>query len=510
MNPCTLLRRTSAASACAVALTILFAGTPIAALAVDNPGQDRPLAAVVDFALQPVGELAPYSDWNWSIEQKAQASSFSKRAIVPNPAGEGHVLRVELSPEFPWRTGPERMHSLTTAYFPPESDAIVLRAKVVSGSFTLAVGGPTAYFGDSDVMTSPQRIESGEWVDIRCDLNDGLCRNFRRAGFSRAATAIAYNRWSQEPPGLYVLPGSVGVLLLQSATLVASGRGHPFPSFDPSHVTSARSVPTAIDRAFTLLMADSQGADFERSWRTPGTCQYAPPRFSETPAPTRAGKPALATTVRWLEEIRWAGVRSEPTPAVNAVRLTVRVTPATPATQLTSDAGQPVDIALLGGAVDVPFPWTRLGPPDEWRQASGVRGYDINLSNRAVAPAEDLHVALYQARRFVRTQAWQTLVIPFEDFACVGATGRLKEHLALHAAPSPDSVAVAGVAWLLPWPRGGRAGETTLEVADVELVTISADETTSRRSYSPAQASTFAPIPGLTGYGGWHQSHAAP
>lgn len=489
-------------SALRASLFLAAASIALPALAAETVGTATPLAVIADFRQQPARELQPYADWRWSPEEKAKAGSFSRRAIAPNPDGNGSVLRLEITPEFPWGGSPERLLQLTNGHFPPESDAVVLRLRVESGVFTVAIGGPTAYYGDSDVITSPQRIEAGDWREVHCDLHEGLCRNYRRAGFGRAAQSIAYNRWAQEPPQFYILPGSTGVLLLETASLVATGRGRPFRVFNPASMAAVQSAPTTLANAFTLLVADSQTADFERSWRDVPACRYPPPQLAEVPGP--AGAAALSATAEWAEEIRWAGVRTKPAAGANALVLTVRATSPVVAMQFTSDAGQPVDIGLLCGTAAAPFPWERLGPPEEWRQGATASGFDVSLSNRETAKQSDLHVAQYQTRRFVKAGEWQTLTLPFEDFVCIAGTGTLQADLVSRASPAAE--AVAGVTWMLPWPRGGRAVGAAIQVADVQFVTIAVDDPAPRRSYPAPVPATLEPLPGVIDYGGWHRS----
>ena len=71
-------------------------------------------------------------------------------------------------------------------------------------------------------------------------------------------------------------------------------------------------APAALDSAFSMLLADSQAADFKASWLDPAACRYPPPAIAvaEGPAP---GSDALSATAGWNEEIRWAGLRTEPT-----------------------------------------------------------------------------------------------------------------------------------------------------------------------------------------------------
>jgi hypothetical protein len=447
---------------------------------------DRELAVIADYRQQPVAEFQPYSYWRWSPEAKASAGEFSRRAVVEGDDGGRHLL-LHVSPTFPWSGMPISLHPLTSDYFPPESDAIVLRLRVVSGEFRLGIGGPTAYFGDSDVFTATQRIAVGDWTDVRFDLHEGLQRNYRRAGYGRAAQVMSYNRWAQEPTMLTVWPGSSGTLLVQSAKLVATGRGRPFPTFEAAVLESVRVVPVTLESAFTMLLADSQWEDFKASWLDPAACRYPPPAMAAADAPV-PGAAALSATAGWNEEIRWAGLRTEPTSGADALAITVRVATDVPSTLLASAAGQPIDIGLLAAPAGEAFPWDRLQPPEEWRRDAKGKGYDLNLSHRVVGSLENLHVGLFHARRFIRPNEWQSFVIPYEDFACVGATGAFRERLVAHTPPTLSD-ASAAVLWLVPWPRRKPGGPATAAVADIRFLRIAPSDGRSRRSYP-------APLPG--------------
>jgi len=156
--------------------------------------------------------------------------------------------------------------------------------------------------------------------------------------------------------------------------------------------------------------------------------------------------------------------------------------------QLASDAGQPIDIGLLATSAGAAFPWDRLQPPEEWRRDAKGKGYDLNLSHRVVGTMEDLHVGLFHARRFVRVGEWQQLVIPYEDFVCIGATGAFRDRLVAHAPPTLSD-ASAAVLWLVPWPRRKPGGPSTATVADIRFVRIDPSDARPRRSYP-------APLPG--------------
>lgn len=468
-------------------VSILLVGVvfPLSALAQQTAPTtpapaERDLAVIVDYRHESAAEFRPYSHWRWSPERKAAAGDFSRRAIVAAEDGGRHLL-LRVSPEFPWDGQPVALHTLTSDYFPPESDAVVLRLRVESGAFILAVGGPTAYFGDSDVFTASRRVEAGGWTDVRFDLHEGLQRNHRRAGYGAAAQVVAYTRWAQESTTVYVLPGSSGTLLVQSAKLVGGVRGRPFPTFSPAAMEVVQHVPATLENAFSILLADSQTADFKASWLEPGACRYPPPVLAivEGASPESV---AVSATAGWSEEIRWAGLKTVPAAGSDALALKVRVATDTPSTQLTADAGQPIDIGILVAPAGGPFPWSRLAPPAEWRREARAKGYDLNLSHRVVGAMADLDVALFHARRFVRLDVWESLVIPFEDFACVAATGAFRPRLAAHG-PLAASDASAAVLWLVPWPRRKPGSPATATVADIRFVHLSSSGHTPRRSY---------------------------
>lgn len=457
----------------------------------------RDIATLADFSAAPPLDK-PYVSWRWTPETKAQAERFSRLAVEPSPDGEGNVWRLTLTDAFPWGTLPEYIQSITRAHFPPEADAIVLRCRVLDGTFTLAFGGPTAYFGNSDVTTAYQTLSPGGWQDVVFDLNHDLIRNYRRAGFSRHARSIAYTRWAQEPPGLYLMR-SQGTLLVRDIRLVARGEGRPFPAVAPDEATVVAGVPIDEASALTCFMPDgrNQIADFHASWKAGQSPSYAPPRlsFAATPGHGRS----LAATARWSEEVRWMGVRTPAVRGANAIRLGVRlVTEQESAVAGHPEVDHPVDIGLLSVPPDGAFPFDRLSAPEAERDA-GVRGHDLLYAHLTLADA-DWPSAFHTTRRFVRQGVWTTLVVPFADFVCIGATGGMRGDLETRAAPGGDGV--RAVLALMPYPRG-RSFESTLELGDIDFVRIPDEQ--ARASYHRPAPGPLVPVPGLSGYGGYVQ-----
>lgn len=453
----------------------------------------------LDFRDVPARVEKPYASWRWDAETRARAEDFTSQAVEPAPDGGGNVWRLTVTEAFPWGTIPERFRILTLHHFPPEADAIVMQCKVVDGEFTLCVGSPVAVFGDSDVITAPTILRPGGWRDVVFDLNHGLVRNYRRAGFSRHAQSISYTRWIQEPPALCMMP-SRGTLLVRDIRLVGRGEGKPFPEISEAETIVITNAPVNENNTFTFFVADGKNHtnDFHASWKAGGQPRMKTPRLQIVPAP--GGGNALAVATHWVEEIRWAGVKTPCATNANAVRLTMRL-----ATALSNsvagrtDVDNAVDIALLAAPAGQPFPFEKLAPKPDATDP-GVRGYDYMYAHDQLHGAQWAS-AFYTTRRFVKQGEWATLTIPFADFTCSGATGALLDDLRLRRAPRAGTI--RAVMALMPFPRRGPAVESTLEIGGIALVRV--PEEKARASFFRPAPGTLAPVPGLSGYGGYLQ-----
>lgn len=418
--------------------------------------------------------------WNWPAEIKAKAAELSR--IEPTNGSEfgTRALKLTMSDAFPWKLskGADKGYAVTslgTAYFPPETDVVRVRIKVVKGLFRFAIGGPTAYFGNSDAVTAVQQFEAQQppaWVTADFSLNRRLSRNYRRSGFSTPATRIFYNRWAQEPTTLNVMPESQGEVWIDQIELVAKGEGRPFPRFAPEQVATTKVLadfeqPGDLARSFTALLADNQVKDFDASW-TGAKSTYPPPSVSlEKDAAT--GRQALAVKSSFLEEIKWAGVKVSGAPGANAVRITVKSEYASGNNrQFGREEGQPLDFAVWVAPAQPAFPWERFGPSAELRKGGG-KGFDYNLTYITMREVKDVPYALYHARRFVKDGEWSTLVIPMADFVCIWGCGawsdRLTKNLPL------NSEELLAVSFLAPWPRAGR-GEAKIAIDEIALVKV--------------------------------------
>ena len=119
-------------------------------------------------------------------------------------------LKITVASDFAW-TRPDgtpapidafRVALLSNPHLPPETDAIRMRVRVVSGRAILSVGGPVSQIGSSDVFCDPHLVEpqgADEWQVVEFSLNHPIARNFRRANLSRDLPVIYYTRWAQEP-----------------------------------------------------------------------------------------------------------------------------------------------------------------------------------------------------------------------------------------------------------------------------------------------------------------------
>lgn len=471
----------------------LFAGEPV------------PLGEpLLDFRRAPVGEEAPYTSWRWTAEMKARAPEFTRLAVEPSPDGDGTVLRITINDSFPWGTLPEHFRIVTSAQFPPETDAVVMRCRVLDGEFGVSVGSPTAYFADSDVMAAVQVLRPGDWQDVVFDLNHGLIRNYRRAGFGRHARSIAYTRWAQESPAL-LLMRSRGTMLVRDIRLVARGEGRPFPVFNPDEVEIAQAVDVDASSLFSLFQPEGRGqlADFTNSWKAAGQPRYPPPRFSFVPGPS--GRDVPAATASWAEELRWMGVKTPEVHDANAIRLEVRLSTELPA----SVAGYPdvdhaVDIGVLATPLGKPFPYEAFAI-DPAERDEGVRGHDC-LYSPLISDQVTVATALHTTRRFVAAGRWTTLVIPLADFVCVGSTGPSRH--ALENRLAPVSGEVRAVLALVPFPRQGRLTESTLAIGSIAFVKVPDDK--AGPSYFRPVPGEFTPLPDMNGYGGYVQAAAPP
>ena len=242
--PIRKLLQTLAALPLCAAMTV-----PAIQNAAAQPGSAS-LGTLEDFDALPVGPFQKgfLESWRWGEEKRSQAPDWSSLEVVPAPEGGGKVLRIRIQDPRALADAPNSIIRLTP-FFPPEADALRIRLMVLSGQASIYIGGPTAYYANSDVFTEPQTLKAAakpEWVEVTCNFNHPTWRNFRRAGFSNDAPRNYYSRWAQEAVGVFLGADSKGEFLIDRIDLVAMGEGGRFP---PSpRLRFSRSGPSPTSR----------------------------------------------------------------------------------------------------------------------------------------------------------------------------------------------------------------------------------------------------------------------
>ena len=429
-----------------------------------SAGAEAPkaLGSLEDFSSTPLGAFQKgiLDSYRWTEEFRQQARAWSKLEIVAEETGKALRVRVDDSRAF---TGDAKSLLRLAPFFPPEADAVRLRVKVLSGRASLYVGGPTAYYGNSDVFTEPVTVRAENhprWIEVLCRLNHPTWRNFRRSGFSTDATRNYYNRWAQEPLGVFLAADSLGELLIERIDVVTLGEGKPFPTFSQEQVLTVQSIATfedeRRDQAFTLYMAASETEWFEESWRRTKPLRFEPMQLKVAET-GMDGQHSLECHGRTAEEVHCAGVRTEGAPDANAISATVRVdAPAQKDTLIGAGRVVPIDLLVFVAPNDAPFPWHRFAASAKL-QASGENGFDYNFTHRVIAPFTDVHFAIYQTRRYLKPGEWTRLVLPIADFTCIYGNGSMREGFLKHKLLRSEEV--IAVAWLNPWCRVGRRDE---------------------------------------------------
>ncbi|MES2596580.1 MAG: hypothetical protein V4662_14640 [Verrucomicrobiota bacterium] len=446
----------------------------LVALIVYNPmwlfaAETKVIGMVEDFESAAIGPFQKgfLDTHRWTEEVRQQARSWSSIEVVPEDSGK--TLRVGVSDPRALTSGAGSFLRLAP-YFPPETDALRLRVKVLSGQVTLYAGGPTAYYGNSDVYTLPQTIRAQakpEWVEITCHLNHPTWRNFRRSGFSTEAPRNYFNRWAQEHVGVFLAPDSLGECLIDDIQIVALGEGKPFAVFAPDQIKPVKTIADfesgKLDQVFNLYMAAAEAEWFDESWLRSKRLRFEPMLLAVKDAGI-TGKKSLEDLGRTAEEVHCTGVRTSGTADANAIGITVSVDAAEQSNSLVGGGPiVPLDFLVLVAAEGKAFPWKSLEPSAELR-AKGGPGFDYNLTHRVIAARTDLHFALYQTRRYLKPGEWSKLVLPTADFTCIYGQGIMRDRFLNHE--DLRSEEVIAVAWLNPWCRQGRRDEPVITRVD--------------------------------------------
>lgn len=370
------------------------------------------IKVIQDYSRSPLLKKVPaVVQWNWSKEKKEHALDFSSIETVKDSGLAKNCLKLSISPDFPWENRPYyRFLSLGINLFPPEADAVVLRVKIIKGSMKIFLGGPTIYFGHSDVFTQPVELkDSSEWQTIEISLHNGLSRNNRRSGFGKTSPVIYYTRWIQEPLFIYVNKGSHGEMLISQVELISKGQGNPYFEFTAEEIVKLGNgvdFEDAVDqeKTFTVFILEQNqlkaGPEkLRKSW-TPSTLKIIPDGMS--------GKNSLETVNDYSEEVSFFGIKVQSPKDANALVVKLK------AENLHTYEDVSLDFAALVTADPEKFPWDNLKPPAEWRNNPKVN-FTYFISRDSI---KELSFGYYHARRQVKQKTWTTLVIPLADFIC--------------------------------------------------------------------------------------------
>ncbi|WP_449071416.1 hypothetical protein [Prosthecobacter sp.] len=449
---------------------LAFFGVLVASgLLMAAPPKARELGVLEDFDSASRGPFQQgfIESPRWSAEQRQSAREWSRMEVVA--ADGGGALRIQIHDARAFADGAKSFLRLAP-YYPPEADAVRIRLKVVSGQVVLHIGGPTAYYGNSDVFTKPQTVKAAnkpEWVEVVCNFNHPTWRNYRRSGFSTEAPRNYYNRWAQEPVGVFLSADAAAEVLIDRIDLVALGEGRPFAVFAPSQVRVLGKIADFEDGkyadVFNAYMSAAETEWFEESWRRTKPLRFEPMLLGVADTGI-VGKKSLECRGRTAEEVHCTGVHARGAANANAIAISLSAdAPAQRNTLLGAGPVVPVDFLVFVAPEGRPFPWQRLGPSAELR-AHGGRGFDYQLTHRVIAADKDLHFAMYQARRYLKPGEWAKLVLPTADFTCIYGQGDMRERLLNHE--PLRSAEVIAVAWLNPWCRQGRRDEAIVTRVD--------------------------------------------
>lgn len=426
---------------CLILLGLLLG--PAVAASGDAVPAGRSLGVLDNFEAARPGELKLFRQLPGSVIE-----------VIAAPDGDvvegSRSLRVRIPPTDKAHARPEhQLATINCIYLPPEADAICAKVRVKSGRFTLTFGGPTVYFGNSDVNLEPQTIAGdGKTFLVEWSLHHRPTRNYRRLNaaltYGRDMSFIHYPRWIQEPIRLNLLsppagdPG--GEFVIDAIELIARGEGRPFPVFADADCVERGAIDfkDGIGSAFTFTLAD--GRDIR-----------PPARLSHVDAD---GGKVLRIEAKFVEETSIAGVRVASPPPAETNALAVDLTATHPRRSPIA-----VDVLLL-----LASPGTEL--------PAGHSGFDHDLANRPMAGRS---YALYHARRSVDSDR---IVIPFADFACFFGQGDLKPAMTDNAPVDPSRLLAVGI--IVPY--GFNSDVSTVTVRKLRWLSVPG-EAASLRSY---------------------------
>jgi hypothetical protein len=439
--------------------------------------------------------------WSWPEDVKKQAVTFSQSQIIDHEGTRS--LSINVTEQVPWGVSESlRAMPIGPDLLPPTADAVVIKLRVLEGKVTLSLGGPTIYFGHSDVQTMPVTLSAEQgtgWREITVSLHDGLIRNFRRAGFGRASPVIYYTRWIQEPMGLYVHRGSVGRVLIESITLISQGRGKAERAFEAGEKKLEQTIsdftePASLKQVFT---ASHESADFQAPAKL-SRPNWTPPKLSHDMSDDSAKHQGVLRVVhRGAEEVTFAGIKlsnpdlrerntnsipSQPEPNVlDAIAVDLRVTSPLPIEQVS------IDWLLYESPVDAPLDFERCQPPVEWRDKPD-RAFDFYLTEKLL---QGQSYAMHHARRALPNGQWTRVILPLSDFVCVLSSGTLADKQAKQLSPQRDT---ATALCFTPSFRQHRQ-PTTIEIDRIQWVRRSSSEPASFRTFPQVDPARVRLVP---------------
>lgn len=406
------------------------------ARAADSDGQITVLRTLQDFERSKAG---PYTTYRQLPESELRIIAVPEPGVLDG----GQSLRVRVPPTLKPGDRPEYpLATFDTIYLPPEADAVRATVRATLGSFTLTLGGPTVYFGNSDVYLEPQAIPGdGKTYVVEWSLHHRSSRNFRRLNpsllYGREMAFFHYPRWIQEPMRLCMLPPPAGdpggELVIDLVELISRGQGRPFPVIPMADCTERGRIEFNHDirSAFTFTLAG--GRDIRK-----------PMTLSHDTLPS--GDKALGIRGRFVEETSVVGIRvgEPPGPPTNALAIDLKAVH-----EKRSDLV--IDLLIVVAEKGLSFP-------------PGVEGFDHDFSNPAMAGKD---YAVYHARRPVDPTAAGVLV-PFADFACFFGQGTFRQAMIDNAPIDPARVIAVGV--LVPY--GFNSGVSTLTIERLRWLSV--------------------------------------
>ena len=437
------------------------------------------VALLADFEDQRVGEPRPaIRYWKWTAQQKARAAEYSSLQVVGDGAGGRHALQLTVTDKLPWTAhGRFRVLKLCEGLLPPRADAVRMTLKPLDGKMTLTVGGPTVYFGHSDVTAEPRTLDAVEddgWRTIEFSLNHGLRRNLRRAGLGRRSPVIYYTRWIQEPLFLTIVKPSSGRMLIDDVELISRGEGQSYPTFERTQIRRVAPIadfetPADMQRTFTWFSSPHGAPSFDgppalarRTWK--------PPQMRRIQAGGGEGG-AWQVELQGFEEVCFAGIHVRGTAGANAMALRLKVDhPEESFRQVALDF-----LAMVAGRGDASaFPWEALRPPAAWRKAPEVAFTYYLMQNKLTG----VSFGWYHLRRAVARGTWTTLVLPLTDFVCAYGQGGCEALFRRQQPLRGESV----IALLFVPPYRQRSGVTRVLIDELSFVKVPG-ETASLRSF---------------------------